>query len=130
MRRLRVCWQGTHKDRNCGVCLRYIGTALCFAATGTQPPACLAVPSLDEGVRILRTLPLKPAALARLEEMVLAAQETGIQASWVRALEQCVRHKKRHYCGYPGKLRRMALQPLRRLLGDGWYCRLKGYVTN
>lgn len=125
MRRLRVCWQGAFKDRNCGRCLRCIATALCFAATGTQPPACLGVPSLDEGVRILRTLPMKPVAIARLEEIVLAAKEGRIAASWVGALEECIRYKRR-LTRWPSRMLRQGTRRLfRRVLGQDLYDRIK-----
>ena len=30
---LRVCWEGPQKDRNCGVCVRCVGTAILWSRT-------------------------------------------------------------------------------------------------
>jgi hypothetical protein len=92
---LRVCWQGQHKDQNCGSCLRCIATALCFAAMHIKPPACLNVPSLEEGIKTLRSLKTSPVAVTRLEEILDTAKESLIQDSWPKALEQCIRLKRR-----------------------------------
>ncbi len=127
---LRVCWQGKHKDQNCGDCLRCIATALCFAAMGIQHPACLGVPSLDEGVRTLRTLRIKPVAVTRLEEILINAKETKVQASWVRALEQCIHHKRKQNRRRSSRLRQGAIGLFRRVVGQGLYYRMKRYATN
>lgn len=95
MSRLRVCWQGPHKDRNCGSCITCIATALCFASVHVTPPVCLGVPSLDEGVKRLRKLRIKPIPVTRLEEIVTAAKASDVQAPWVGALEQCIHAKRR-----------------------------------
>lgn len=129
MRLLRVCWQGAHKDRNCGGCLRCIATALCFAATGVEPPACLGVPSLDEGVKRLRTLRIKPVAVIRMEEILAAARETGIQASWVSALDRCIHRKRTQNRRSSNKVRRGTIELVRRVLGHDTYFKIKGLVT-
>ncbi len=130
MRFLRVCWQGKHKDQNCGSCLRCIATALCFAAMHVPPPACLRVPSLDEGVRTLRTLRIKPVAVTRLEEILTNAKETKIQASWVRALEQCIHHQRRQNRRRSSKLRQGVIGLCRRVAGQDLYCRIRRYATS
>jgi hypothetical protein len=130
MRLLRVCWKGKHKDRNCGSCLRCIATALCFAAMRVEPPACLGVPSLDEGVRRLRTLRIKPVAVTRLEEILTTAKEAKVQASWVRALERCLHYKRKQNRRYANQLRQRAIELLRRVLGQDVYYKVKGCVTS
>jgi len=129
MRFLRVCWQGKHKDRNCGGCLRCIATALCFAAMGVEHPACLGVPSLDEGVKRLRTLRIKPVAVTRLEEILAAAKEAEIQASWVGALGRCIHRKRRQNRRSSSKLRQGTIELVRRVLGQDMYYKIKGLVT-
>lgn len=109
MCRLRVCWQGAHKDRNCGVCLRCVATALCFAAMGVRPPSCLGVPSLDEGIRKLRTQRIPPVAVARFRDILEAAKRTGIKDSWVGGLQTCIRHKERQNRRGPYMLRARAI---------------------
>lgn len=126
MRLVRVCWKGEHKDRNCGRCLRCIATALCFAAMGIDHPSCLGVPSLDEGIRILRTLRIKPVAVTRLEEILAAAKDAHVQASWVGALEQCLHHKRRQNRRSSNKLHRGSIEFLRRVLGHDLYFKIKG----
>ena len=129
MRLLRVCWKGEHKDRNCGHCLRCIATALCFAAMRVEPPACLNVPSLDEGVTRLRTLRIKPVAVTRLEEILTTAKQAQVQASWVRAFERCLHHKRKQNRRYENKRRQKAIELLRRTLGEDLYYKVKRCVT-
>lgn len=90
MSHLRVCWQGEQKDRNCGGCQRCIATGLCFAAVDVNPPACLNTPSLDEGIRILKKLTIKPIAVTRLEEIMEMAKKNRIRATWVSALNELI----------------------------------------
>jgi len=128
LRLLRVCWKGQHKDRNCGRCLRCIATALCFAAMGVEPPACLDVPSLDEGIRTLRTLRVKPVAVRRLEEILIAAKEAEVQAPWVEAFERCIHHKRRQNRRQANKLCQGTIELLRRALGQNLYYKIKALV--
>ncbi len=107
MKRLRVCWEGEHNDRNCGGCSRCIITALCFAVNDIRPPAVLNVPSLEKCIKRLKTLLLKPAAITRYGEIVTAAKDIGIQASWVGSLEQCVQQKR---CAQNSKLEKLRLR--------------------
>lgn len=130
MSRLRVCWQGAQKDRNCGGCLRCIATALCFAATGVEHPACLGVPSLEEGVRRLRRLRIKPVAITRLGEILAVAREGQVQASWVGALERCIHAKRKQNRRNSIKLWRGGVNLLRRALGKQLYFKIKRLATN
>ncbi|MFO1512446.1 MAG: hypothetical protein U1F83_05950 [Verrucomicrobiota bacterium] len=93
MARLRVCWEGEHKDRNCGKCLRCVGTAICFAVEGQPIPASLPVGPLQTAIQALGTTKLNPVAVARLEELLAVAKVTRINESWVIALEDCVRRQ-------------------------------------
>jgi hypothetical protein len=130
MRLFRVCWQGKHKDQNCGGCLRCIATALCFGAMGIEHPACLGVPSLDEGVRKLRRLRIKPVAVTRLEEILTTAKEGNVQASWVGTLEQCIRTKRKENRRYENKVRQGAIELVRRVLGQDLYYKIKRRVRH
>ena len=87
-RHLRVCWQGEHLDRNCGVCVRCVGTAFCFAVMGRPIPSALAVPSPEEGVRRLSALEPNPIQLRHLANMAATARRKGIGDLWVAELEQ------------------------------------------
>lgn len=87
MQRVRVCWEGAARERNCGTCVRCLGTALCFAAEDVAIPASLPVGSLDEIVGRLALLPITPAARMRLGELAARARVNGIAKPWVEALE-------------------------------------------
>jgi len=90
MARLRVCWEGEHKDRNCGRCLRCIGTAICFAVERKPIPASLPIESLETAIRGLESVTIKPVSLIRLEELLQPAKELRIKEPWVAALERCI----------------------------------------
>ena len=90
MTRMRVCWEGEHKDRNCGRCLRCIGTAICFAVEQKPIPASLPIESLETAIHRLESVHIKPVALTRLEELLVIAKNSRIKAPWVASLEQCI----------------------------------------
>ncbi|HEX5223164.1 MAG TPA: hypothetical protein VFZ59_26635 [Verrucomicrobiae bacterium] len=90
MTRMRVCWEGEHKDRNCGRCLRCIGTAICFAVERKPVPASLPIQSLESAIGALESVPIKPVSLTRLEELLVAARDSRIKAPWVAALDRCI----------------------------------------
>ena len=90
MDRVRVCWEGEHKDRNCGHCLRCVGTAICFAVEGKPIPSSLPIASLEAAIRELESVHIKPVSLTRLEELLVAARDSRIKDPWVAALEKCI----------------------------------------
>lgn len=102
---LRICWEGEHLDRNCGTCMRCVGTALCFAAVGRPIPPSIPVPSPGDAVERLRTLKPKPVQLGHFEDMALTARKTKIRDPWVAELAQFTRTHRRGGWGRP--LRRL-----------------------
>jgi hypothetical protein len=107
MNRVRVCWEGEPKDRNCGACVRCVGTAICFAVEKKPVPACLQISSLAAAIHALNARTIKPVAVTRLEEMLVAARAAGMKDPWVAALDQCVQHQRqRAGIKRPGKFRR------------------------
>lgn len=94
MERMRVCWEGEQKDRNCGRCVRCVGTAICFAIEGKPLPASLPVGPLDLAVQGLFATRIKPVTVTRLAELAEAARSAGIRDSWVETLENCVRMQR------------------------------------
>lgn len=94
MARVRVCWAGDHKDRNCGTCVRCVGTAICFAVEGKPVPTSLPIESLDEAIRALTSTRLKPVVITRLDELLQAARLAGIRDSWVGVLEECIAQQR------------------------------------
>jgi len=93
MARMRVCWEGEHKDRNCGRCLRCIGTAICFAVEQKPIPTSLPIGSLETAIGALESVHIKPVSLTRLEELLVVAKDSRIKEPWVAALEQCISHQ-------------------------------------
>jgi hypothetical protein len=94
MQHLRVCWEGPNKDRNCGVCLRCVGTAICFAVEGKPTPSSITTGDLATAIAALRYSPkLSPVAVVRLGELLAVAESKQINAPWVGALRQLIKQK-------------------------------------
>jgi len=87
---LRVCWAGAEKDRNCGVCLRCVGTAICFAAHGLPIPRAIAITDLGAVIRSLPAEELPSIAGERLAELLAVARHQGCQAGWVDELDALI----------------------------------------
>ncbi len=95
MTHLRVCFQRDREVLNCGRCVRCVGTALCFAAKGVEPPKALCVGPLVEALRRLRDTDVDPVALQRLSEMLHEARTSGRAREWGDALADFVRYQRR-----------------------------------
>ncbi len=91
LQNLRVCWEGSHKDRNCGRCEKCIRTILGFRVLGMDLPPCFEQDVTDEqilGIQGLR----KYQIIIQLEPILEAAKGANISDPWMRALEQCIRN--------------------------------------
>ncbi|MBI9021229.1 MAG: hypothetical protein JEZ10_08260 [Verrucomicrobia bacterium] len=96
LKHLRVCHKGKQRDRNCGVCPNCLFTAVAFAAAGETHPPALNVRTVEDAIKQLCDLPLKPMGVVRIEQMIAFAEERGNNARWLADLRACVRfHKKR-----------------------------------
>jgi hypothetical protein len=100
MRYLRVCWQGQRLDRNCGRCEKCIRTILNFRVNGIPLPE-----SFDQDIGdldILKIRGLNVPQLAELHQIASAARAAAISASWVRALERCIKrnHRRQRLTSY------------------------------
>ena len=91
---LRLCWEGEHLDRNCGSCMRCVGTAFCFAAVGRPIPPSIPIPSPAEALRRLRALEPSPVQLGHFENMVAEARRRALDDPWVAALDELVRGRR------------------------------------
>ncbi len=89
MRYLRVCWQGRQRDRNCCQCEKCIRTILNFRCIGAGLPECFPRDVSDRQIAALRGLNSVQAAY--LKEILLETKAAGIEKSWVRALEKCLK---------------------------------------
>jgi hypothetical protein len=101
MRQLRVCWIGENKDRNCGKCVRCVGTALCFASLPARIPESLPIGSLDQAINNLSYRELKPAAVAQLIEIRNYAVGAKVSGSWLHALERRIRRQQLFFIVQP-----------------------------
>jgi hypothetical protein len=90
--RLRVCWAGADKSRNCGRCEKCIRTTLNFRAVGVKRLACMPEDVSDE--RILKVRGLSPVLIKEFEQILAAADEGGIADSWVEALRRTLRRNR------------------------------------
>lgn len=85
-RNLRVCWQGTHHDRNCGVCLKCVLTHLGMWAHGLDAP-CFEVPLGIELVNAaLGDDPLSPLDWLDVHSILGFAAQNELDAPWIPLL--------------------------------------------
>jgi hypothetical protein len=90
---LRVCWQNSQSDKNCGRCEKCIRTILNFRVMGIALPPCF-----EEDVtpdQILAIKNLEKAQLIELEPILEAAKAQSISENWVSALEKCIASNQR-----------------------------------
>ncbi len=91
MQNLRVCWQGNQKDRNCGRCEKCVRTILNFRILGVGLPECFEQDVTDDQIRNIK---VTSGPLTEMERVLEAAKSAGISASWVQALESCIRRNQ------------------------------------
>ncbi len=116
---LRVCWQGEHKDRNCGQCEKCIRTILNFRVLGVDLPECFERDVSDSQILRMRNLGSVP--LAYLEEILATAKNRELEGSWIKALQTCITRNRKASRGWRKKVRdlrnRLAIRKrLRRIL--------------
>ncbi len=90
---LRVCWEGSQKDRNCGRCEKCIRNILAFRVLGLGLPPCFEQDVTDS--QILGIKNLKKSQLIELDPIIAAARSAGISDSWVTALDRCISRERR-----------------------------------
>lgn len=88
MEHLRVCWQGSHGDRNCGQCEKCIRTYLNFRAAGVENPEIFdSIP----GTRAIRGLNAgSPALLNELRSVADHAAKNGTGGEWLSSLRTAI----------------------------------------
>jgi hypothetical protein len=84
---LRVCWQGSQKDHNCGRCEKCVRTILNFRILGVGLPECFEEDITDEQIRNIQ---VTAGPLTEMERVLAAAKAAEISDSWVQALETCI----------------------------------------
>jgi hypothetical protein len=94
---LRVCWAGETYDGNCGRCEKCIRTILDFRAVGLPLPPCFPADVADRQIRWSRER-IGAGELPGWRQLLDAAEESGISASWLRAAQAYYyRNKRRQY---------------------------------
>jgi len=86
LQNLRVCWEGTQKDKNCGHCEKCVHTILNFRAVRLGLPPCFDRDIADE--EILQVL--KKSLLIDYALLLAEAKAHSISDSWVATLEEFV----------------------------------------
>jgi hypothetical protein len=95
-RHLRVCWEGEHKDRNCGCCEKCMRTVLNFRAAGVSCPPCFGHVVTNKMIGNIRIN-----SIPQYNELVsiVAYAETAGRGNqdWAKVLRRRLnRYKKRH----------------------------------
>lgn len=89
MQRLRVCWEGPFIDRNCGECLRCVGTAICFSLEKKGIPSSLGIFDLPKAINGLASQKVPAIANKRLRELYDRGLLLGYEKeSWMQALNK------------------------------------------
>ena len=88
---LRVCWQGSQKDHNCGRCEKCVRTILNFRILGVGLPECFEEDITDEQIRNIQ---VTAGPLTEMERVLAAAKSAEISDSWVQALETCIQRNQ------------------------------------
>ena len=91
MQNLRVCWQGSERDRNCGVCEKCVRTRLNFLVAGSTNPECFSTPLTAKHIKNIK---LSNESIAKewqglLDEMV--ARE--VDSKWIRQVKKVLKRK-------------------------------------
>jgi hypothetical protein len=88
---LRVCWQGEHKDRNCGRCEKCVRNILNFRILGHNLPSCFEQDVTDRQISRLR---VKGTSLKIWETLLENAKDARISDSWVATLEKSIERNR------------------------------------
>ena len=91
---LRVCWEGSMQDRNCGKCRKCLHTILYFRAVGGGFPECF-----DEDISDLEIAAISESNLGlieRLERVLTTAEANSLTGSWIQVLRKSVKRNRRN----------------------------------
>ncbi len=86
LRTLKVCWEGSNEERNCGVCEKCTRTKLNLMAVGVPNAPCFDEP-LDTN-QILNIRLINDAQLLELQTIYDYVVERGIDGPWVQNLRR------------------------------------------
>jgi len=84
---VNVCWEGTSRLSNCGICEKCVRTQLNFRAAGLADPSCFS--ESPDPVQLIPTIRLRSASMCcELESIVKYARTHNVNDPWVDALQQ------------------------------------------
>lgn len=90
---LRVCWEGSQLDRNCGKCEKCLRTILSFRALGAGLPGCF---EQDVSDRAIVDIKVRKAQLeVDFVPILNLAKASNLSDSWVTALETSITRNRR-----------------------------------
>lgn len=81
---LRFCWQGKHKDKNCGKCGKCLRMAFNFLANKLEVPANIPVHNYENSLKKIKFA--NSAEASRWHEILNLASYNNIKEKWVRIL--------------------------------------------
>lgn len=82
---LKVCWEGEHQARNCGMCEKCIRTQLNFLAVGIANPPCFDSPLELERIQTLQVR--NATSISELRTICEYAERHNINAKWLSLLK-------------------------------------------
>lgn len=97
MEYMRVCWKGEKLDRNCCKCEKCIRNILSFYSVGDKPAKCFPL-EITKG-QIENVFVPDLAILFEYRCMLWAARKRGINESWVKSLEICIKRNEKRLEG-------------------------------
>ena len=83
---LKVCWQGSDPEKNCGACEKCLRTRLNFAASGCNDPPCF-TGSFDKKM-LSGLVPQSALQVSELEGVVRFVRRKGLSYPWLNALRR------------------------------------------
>ncbi len=119
MRDMRVCWEGAQLDRNCGVCMKCVAFAICYAVNELPIPPCMPIRDLAEAIRGIMHIPLPPYGVIRMKERLALVRQRGLRAPWIPAAVEWMRRSERAHRSARTTLLRSARRALSGLAASG-----------
>ena len=96
LRTLKVCWEGSAKERNCGVCEKCIRTKMNLMTVGVPNALCFDEPLNPADILCMRVR--NDTQLPELQTILDYACKRGIDGLWVQNLRQridaCIARKQ------------------------------------
>jgi hypothetical protein len=86
LKTLKVCWEGSSQERNCGTCEKCVRTKLNLLAVGVADAPCFDEPLGSEHILGIRLI--NDAQVLELETILDFVKKNNVEGLWVRHLEK------------------------------------------